>query len=457
MLGVKKQKCCLVFFRLTPNASCLTRILSLLPIVMLLAALSGCATYGDWVGEMEREIAARDIAGALRTLDEREGGQARDAVLYDLNRAMLLRMAGDYGQSNAAFEQAKDAIDRLDAVSVREQAGALAVNDMLRSYTGAPYERVLLHVYAALNYLALDRPDDARVEILQLDVLLGQEEARAGEAFARYLSGMIFETLRQYDDAMIAYRQAYAAYRRDGGAVPAPLGRDLVRMAARVGGMADELRRYRAEFGVAEEIPGPRDGEGEVIFLLHSGLAPVMRDALVGAPTRDGRLVTVSMPYYENRVPRVTGARVQAGAATAMTALGEDVAAVTVETLERAKPLILARAVARAALKLEASQEADRKDDALGMMVNLAGVMSERADTRSWSTLPNRIYLARLPLAAGHHELHVELTGAYAGSVAARDYAVDLGPGEKRFISLHWVGAGDIEPIPYRIERRRLQ
>src|SRR5690606_14309472 len=113
----------------------------------------------------------------------RAGGQARDAVLYDLNRAMLLRMAGDYGQSNAAFEQAKDAIDRLDAVSVREQAGALAVNDMLRSYTGAPYERVLLHVYAALNYLALDRPDDARVEILQLDVLLGQEDARAGGAF----------------------------------------------------------------------------------------------------------------------------------------------------------------------------------------------------------------------------------------------------------------------------------
>ncbi|MCC6302518.1 MAG: hypothetical protein IT489_06935 [Gammaproteobacteria bacterium] len=426
-------------------------------VTALLLCVASCATYTDWVGEMEREIAARDLPAALRVLREHAGESARDAVLYDLNRAMLLRMADDYAQSNAAFEQAKDAIDRLDAVSVREQAGALAVNDTMRSYTGAPYERVLLHVYAALNYLALDRPDDARVEILQLDVLLGQEEARAGEAFARYLSGMIFETLRQYDDAMIAYRQAYAAYRRDGGAVPAPLGRDLVRTAARVGGMADELRRYRAEFGLTEETPGPRDGEGEIVFLLHSGLAPVMRDTLVGAPTRDGRLVTVSMPYYENRVPRVTGARVGAGATVATAALGEDVAAVAVETLERAKPLILARSVARAALKLEASEQADRKDDALGMMVNLAGVISERADTRSWSTLPNRIYLARLPLAAGHHELHVELTGAYAGPVAARTYAVDLAPGEKRFISLHWVSAGDLEPIPYRIERRRLQ
>ncbi|MCC6209112.1 MAG: hypothetical protein IT488_13310, partial [Gammaproteobacteria bacterium] len=401
--------------------------------------------------------AARDLPGALRTLDERAGERARDAVLYGLNRAMLLRMAGDFSQSNAVFEQAKDAIERVDAVSIREQAGGLAVNDMMRSYTGAPFERVLLHVYAALNYLDQGRPDDARVEILQLDVLLGQESARAGEAFARYLSGMIFESLRQYDDAMIAYRQAYEAYHRDGGVVPAPLGQDLVRTASRVGGLAAELGRYRAEFGITEEFPGPRGEGGEVIFLLNSGLAPVMRDALISAPTRDGKLVTVSMPYYEARVPRVTGARVSSGASVATAVLGEDVAAVAEETLEHDKPLILARAVARAALKLEASEKADKKDDSLGMMVNIAGVLSERADTRSWSTLPGRIYLARLPLAAGNHEVHVELTGGYADVIAARDYAVELAPGEKRFISLHWVSAGDLEPLPYRIERRRMQ
>ena len=57
---------------------------------------------------------------------------------------MLRRMAGEYARSNAVFEQAKDAIERLDAVSVSEQAGALAVNDMLRSYTGEPFERVLV-------------------------------------------------------------------------------------------------------------------------------------------------------------------------------------------------------------------------------------------------------------------------------------------------------------------------
>jgi hypothetical protein len=220
-----------------------------------------------------------------------------------------------------------------------------------------------------------------------------------------------------------------------------------------VGGLQDELQRYRAEFGIADEIPGPRPEEGELIFLLHSGLAPIKRDEVVGAVTTEGRVVAVSMPYYELRVPRVTGARLSAGDAVSAAQVAEDVAAVAVATLDREKPLILLRALSRAAIKHEASEKADEENDTLGVMVNIAGVVSERADTRSWSTLPNRIYLARLPLAAGRHEVRVEL----AGDAAVRDYAVELAPGETRFISLHWVTAGDLEPLPYRIERRRLQ
>lgn len=427
-----------------------------LTIVTLTAALSGCATYGDWVGDMERQIAARDLAGALRTLDERAGGRARDAVLYELNRALLLRMAGEYMESNVAFERAKEAIERVDALSVSEQAGALAVNDLQRSYAAESHERVLLHVYSALNYLELGRPEAARVEILQLDVRLGLEVGGGGgEAFGRYLSGMVFEALGQHDDAMIAYRKAYAAYRRDPAVgVPPSLGRDLVRTATRVGGLQDEWRRYRAEFGLAEEeTPGPRAEEGEVIFLLHSGLAPLKRDDLVAAATPEGRLVSVSLPYYAPRAPVAYGARLTAGGAAATAGLVEDVAAVAVTALQREQPLILARALARAALKHEASEQADRESEALGAMVNIAGVVSERADTRSWSTLPSRIYLARLPLPPGRHAVRVEL----AGVAVTRDYEVELAPGEKRFISLHWVSAADLDPLPYRIERRQLQ
>jgi hypothetical protein len=223
-----------------------------------------------------------------------------------------------------------------------------------------------------------------------------------------------------------------------------------------VGGLEDELRTYRKEFGLPEGVPGPQAEEGELIFLLHSGLVPIKRDNVIGAAARDGKLVMVSMPYYENRVPRVTGARLSAGATVATTVMAEDVDAVALATLEREKPAILARAIARAAVKHEASERADRQGDLLGVVVNIAGAVAERADTRSWSTLPNRIYLARLPLAAGRHEVHVELQD-YSGIAATRDYTVDIAPGAKRFISLHWVTAGDLQPLTYRTERRPLQ
>lgn len=432
-----------------------------LPMVLLVTALNGCATYGDWVGEMERQIVAHDLEGALHTLKQHAGQRDRDEVLYDLNRAMLLRMMGDYAGSNEAFEQAKVSIDRLEAVSITEQTGALAVNDMMRAYVASPFERVLLHVYAALNHLDMAQPGAARVEILQLDVLLGRQGPVHGEAFALYLSGMIFEALGQNDDAVIAYRKAYEAYRRYGSALtagmPQSLGRDLVRTAAQVGGLEDEVRRYRLEFALPGDSSGPKDEEGEIIFLLHSGLAPIKRDVLTGATTHEGKLVTISMPYYERRAPRVAGARLDTGAAAATTELVEDLADVAVDDLEQQMPLILARAVARAALKHAASEEADKENEALGAMINIAGVVSERADTRSWSTLPNRIYLARLPLAAGRHAVRVELKDRLAGTVAAREYTVELSAGEKRFISLHWVTAGDLEPLIYPIERRRWQ
>lgn len=432
----------------------------MLPAVVL----AGCATYGDWAGRMERAIADGDPARALEVLERHEAARKKNAVLYLLNRAMLLRMDGELEESNAAFAQAKALIERLSAVSVSEQAGALTVNDLMRSYTGAPYERAMIHVYSALNYLELGRPESARVEALQLDTLAAR---RDGEdlpvpAFARYMSGMVFESLDEWDDAMIDYRNAYRLYRRYpqayGTGVPAPLLRDLIRVADRQG-FEDELGRYREQLDApAGAVPGPRPrpGQGEVVVLLHSGLAPVKRESGVAATTKDGQLVTVSMPYYARRAPYIIGGRVVAGEAAATLEPVEDVQALAIETLEEQRPAILARAIARAALKKKASDEAREKDEALGFMVNVAGALSERADTRSWSTLPGRIYLARLPLPSGEHALRVEPRDRYGRTAGTREVAVRIVAGATHFVSLHWVVPEDlVVRSPAELRRQR--
>jgi uncharacterized protein len=415
--------------------------------LLLVATLSGCATYTDWVGHMEADISRGQPDKALEVLEKHASGK-KDEVLYLLNRATLLRMAGDYEGSNAAFEAAKAMISRLSAISVSEQGSALTVNDMMRSYTGDYYEQVLIHVFEAMNYLALNRPDDARVEALQLDVKLKQhgDDSNYEDGFARYLTGIIYEDLGEWDDAMIAYRQAYDAYRRYPEQlhmpVPQQLKRDLIRLADKVG-LDDEAKRYRETFDIksVDQIPGH---DGEVVFVLNTGLAPLKRSIEIRAVTESGQLVTVSMPAYEERRPTVTAARVSVDGDTGTTDLMENVDSLAMDALEKQKPQILARAIARAVIKTRTSKEVDSRNDALGLVVNLANTITDRADTRSWSTLPNRICLARLPVTAGRHRVQVELLDRLDNVVAQKFFDVDIGERAKRFISLNWIMANDL-------------
>lgn len=417
-------------------------------LVVLLALPAGCATYGDWVGQMEERIVRDDLGAALEVLERNAGG--RDEVLLLMNRGMLLRLDGDLEGSIAAFEQAKPLIDSLLAVSVGEQAGTFAIGDTRQSYVGEPFERVYLHVFAALNYLDADALDHARVEVLQLDVLLnelGKDPAFRGDAFARWLSGMIFEALGEYGDAMIAYRKAHEAYLRypeaAGMRAPQALGRDLVRLGERLG-LGDEARDYRERFAIGESPVAPEPGDGEVILLFGAGLAPVKREAGMAAPTGAGRLVSISLPYYLSRRPWIATAVLESGGRSARAELAEDIDALAVDALERRKPAIISRAVARAVVKHEASHAAGRENELAGFIVNVAGLASERADTRSWSTLPNRIQVARLALPAGVHAVDVELRDRNGQPDLREQYLVELDAGEKRFLSMHRIAPQDL-------------
>jgi len=425
------------------------RTAALCSALAIVAKLGGCATYSDWAWRMESSISAGQPDKALEILEQH--ASSKDAVLFLLNRAMLQRMSADYEASNASFEAAKALITNLSAISISEQGGTLIVNDMQRRYTGDYYEQVLIHVFEALNYLALNQPDQARVEALQLDEKLKQHgnNSKYEDGFARYLTGIIYEDLGEWDDAMIAYRQAYDAYQRYPQQlhmpVPPILKSDLIRLADKTG-QDDEARRYQEQFAITAAPQIPPDN-GELVFLLNTGLAPLKRSIEIRAVNKSGQLVTVSMPAYEDRRPTVTAARISVDDASATTNLVENVDTLAIDALEKQKPLILARAFARAAIKTNVTREADNRNDALGFAVNLANAITDRADTRSWSTLPNRICMARLPLAAGRHQITVELLDRLGHVVTTKNYDVDIGRRDKHYISLDWIMAADLVPI----------
>ena len=434
-----------------------------LAVLLGVWALGGCATYSSSFGVIEHDLAARQYDAALQGI-EKQAGSKTDRALYLLNKGMVLRMKGNFADSNRALEMAKAEMARLYAVSVRENTLSFIVNDATVSYVGDDYEQVLVHLYMALNYLELGQPNEARVEALQVDIKLRElgehisDSKFTEDAFSRYLTGMIYEERGEWSDALIAYRKAYQAYKKYqsnyGLAMPAMLKHDLLRLAKRQG-LSDELAQYKKEFGIEpprEDSRAPEQ-EGELVFVLNNGLAPIKREkaaALIDPVS--GVLVRIALPYYESRGNNVVAARISVSGKQVTTELMENIDAIARQSLDTRMAAITARSIARAAVKVTTQKTLSRgsgnnENDAMvgllgSLAMQVAAVATERADTRSWLTLPANIHLTRLPLPPGSYTIKVELLDAGEQIVATREYpGVVISKAHKTYLTEHWVPA----------------
>ena len=432
-------------------------------LVIIMLGLGGCATYSGSFSVIQHDLATQQYDAALLNI-EKESASTKDHVLYLLNKGMVLRMKRDFNASNIAFEAAKAEMDSLYAASVSENALSVMVNDSTVSYSGDNYERVLLHLYMALNYLELGQPDAARVEALQLDAKLREfaekvpDSNYAEDAFTLYLTGMIYEDRGEWSDAMISYRSAYDVYKKYltnySLATPSTLKLDLMRMAKQQG-LKDELAKYKSEFAIEppNNSKGAASNLGELVFVLNNGLAPIKRDKAINSfDVTTGTMVRIALPSYESRINNVVAARITVADQQATTELVEDIDAIAKKNLEARMPAIIARSVARVVVKSVASKRArdlalhnNNNDNALAGMLGalafqVAAVATERADTRSWLTLPSNIQLGRLSLPPGNYNVKVELMGTNQQVIATRDYpGIVIRKAHKTFLTQHWI------------------
>jgi hypothetical protein len=262
----------------------------------------------------------------------------------------------------------------------------------------------------------------------------------------------VYEDEREWSDAMIAYRKAYEAYQKQlkafGVEMPETLKHDLIRLADRMG-LSDEAKQYREEFGIKDTMSEAGLLElGEVILTVHAGLAPIKRERSTTLPNpATGRILRIALPQYRSRTQSFAYASLSADATgSAKTSRVENIDAIAEKTLDAEMPLITARAVARMAAKdtIAGVASASGSNDSggaalLGLLVNVAGVVTERADTRSWFTLPGEIHLARLALPPGDYTIKIELHGRGEGVLDSGEIKVSLRRGEKKYFSRHWI------------------
>jgi uncharacterized protein len=459
---------------------------------LILVLLAGCGPSVNRYLLIDASLRAHDPKGADAIVQQAEkeyGGES--LVLYGMDRGMTLQLVGDYQQSNVVLEQAEEELDRLYTRRIRTEAFAFMTNDTALPYEGDPYEQVLINVLKALNYAALGQWQDALVEARRIDHRLNvlsdriqEKNAYRDDGFARYLSGILYESTGDVNNAFIAYRKAYEIYDATRAwshtAVPSQLTKDLLRTAEAMH-FTQELTEYQAAFpGTRWETSQELQQLAQVVVISYNGRAPRKEDQFLDLPISlnavqlvllnrgifqqnrqpnramdtvlyglNGHVVRVALPrlvLQKTRVPidRVSlipddGAEVKAN-----TELVHNVTALAEKALSARMSGITAKALARAATKFAFAEGATRgaqhavgRDAApwVGLLVALLtkglAVASEEADKRSWQTLPDEIHLARVWVPPGLYQVQSELIGGLRDVLkpdAMR--TLSLGPGE---------------------------
>ena len=455
-------------------------------VALAVVSCTACVTTTPVDESLEAELSSGryDRALDLVAADRRSA----DRLLTLLQRGHVLHYAGRFDESNAAFQQAEDLAADLYTRSVSRQAASILTNDLTIEYRAEPFELAMVPYYRAFNYLSLGDPDGAQVEARKATLTLADaveatvreldrpEDRAAAErlgdnGFLHWFSGLLYESDGALNDAFIAYRNAARAYlaTRDltGLAPPADLGRDLERVGLAIG-FRDEVEQLRTEAPELFEGVAPRPAaSGEVVLVLEGGWVARKQETMLNLPILDvdrrygsqeawaeamvGRAssgwsagpgvsvdywLTVAMPTMgPSSTGTVVSARISAAGIRESTVPVDDLTRRAVATFEAKRGTILFRTILRALAKYAATEAAARENEVAGVLVNLFGVVTERADTRCWGTLPDRLSMARLQLPAGDHEVTIDYLDHSGVAVTSETVPVRIEAGGLAFLN----------------------
>jgi uncharacterized protein len=403
------------------------------------------------------------MAGPIRVLEASNPGPFKD-LLYHLELGMLLRLDGRYEESQKSWKTAAERVQPAeqsiedDVVNLLQGASSYVVNDRLRAYPGYDYEKVMLLTHIALNYLAMGDFDQARVAIKQtheLEALIAEARSkeiaeveekakkRGARTSFKELNGYPVETIdnpevnalrNSYQSALSHYLAGFVYEALGEPSLAAPGYRLANELQPNQPLLEEALRNLDQRVGAAD------DGLTDVLFVIGSGAAPALQSRQFRLPVPTGKSLvmvvasfpvmaasTLSRPWSQlvfDGGPALAVAPITSIDLMARRRLSDDMPGIMLRTTVRAST----RALLQAGLQ-QSHGSGDRQGSAVGVAAALAiaagSLVTEKADERTWRTLPSEISIARARVPAGMHTVtlqtlegtrsaRLDLSGRYA-------------------------------------------
>ena len=445
----------------------------LLWLVYWLTGCSAISTQKAFYEPITAELRENNFSAAVQKIEAaREKGKypKKDRFLYYIDAGLAYHYASEYDSSIIRLTLAEDAADELFTRSISRAAVSLVLNDNILEYAGEDYEILYTNLIKAVNFVALDKFDEAFVEIRRandkLDLLeykyreaavvlnegASENEDHAqieykptdvrfnNDAFARYLSMHMYATDRKMDDARIDYelmQQAFQEQPHIYGFPPPEVkyyskDRAIISFIALAG-----LAPVKEELGLRIRT----DKDLDLVQVLYTD--PDKKDSEYGhlpLPVDEDYYFKFSIPQLVERPSVISEVRVLVdGRPKGYLQLIEDVATVAGETFKAKKSIIYLRSLARAIFKglaahrvkegIDKKDDKDdgkkgrKKDDSIDgwnwlkkLAVDVAADISENADLRCSRLLPGRILVGDFEIDPGTYNLTFEFLDA-AGEV----------------------------------------
>lgn len=458
----------------------------LLSLFMIMIMTGGCASnMAKHHSDLKQRLDMQDYAAAAEQINKSKKKYGKKNILmFYLDAGMVNQLAKEYEISNKNFELAKIKFDEYYQKSVSAGAASMVFNDMTIPYYGQDFERVHITVFEAINYILLDKIDEAAVEARQADTMFkifaankNNKNYYKDDGFIRYFMGLVYEAGGYLNDAHISYYLALNAYKKGLALITVP--KDLINDAYTSAlnlGMRERADEIKKDYPSANKSIIP-EGYGECVFIVYNGYIPKKIDNVLEFILSDIWLyidqvevddekeardfekarsinisvyaqdyVKVAFPKYKFIPNLIHSFYADTSQGKSYSYIAQDLGQIAQKTLDNEISKIYSKTLARAAVKyalgksvvkmVDDSTNYSGWGDLTQIAFNIYNSLSDTADKRGWNTLPEKILMSRIYLPAGMNEVTINFMSLDGQTITTREIELEIKEGKKNFVVL---------------------
>lgn len=450
-------------------------------VFLLMPFLFSCSTYRNTMSSFYGNLQNKQFDKAINDINNNKLlKKERNQLLYNMELGKLSLLNNNPEKSNE-YLNAADALLESNFKNFKDVAKSNLVNPMTETYRGEEFEKFMVNYYKALNYISLNKTEDAVVEAKRIGIAANRLAEKCNSKESKYckdpfilnFQGMLYEMSGDWNNAFISYRNAADIYLSKensfyGVSIPSQLKQDLL-FSANMMGFTDEQTKYEGLF--QEKFFETKRDSASLILFLEEGNCPIKDEISINVVNSDGlgffqfpdqygqpstflfdynqhglsrnqmnniRAFRIALPvskvsYHNSPINSIT-----VNDSIVRTEVCENFNTLAVKLMDERYLSEIGKAIIRFCVKkaieigaekiaegaasnssssAKNKEEKEKKDHseavgkAVGFLVNMVNTITEKADTRSWLSLPAYISYVRIPLKPGENNIKINNAG----------------------------------------------